>query len=142
MSHVDPTREQFDAFKALDRDSPIQMLNLLRFRDKAVYPDGRPSDLTGAEAYALYGKTSGPIFARLGGRQVFLARPQALVIGPEDEAWDLMFVAQYPNAGAFMAMVTDPDYKKAVIHRQAAVADSRLLRMAPSSAGPGFGEAG
>jgi hypothetical protein len=44
--YIDPTRESFDAFKALPRDTPINMLNLLRFRDKAVIlkvipmPDG------------------------------------------------------------------------------------------------------
>lgn len=28
--HIDPTREQFDAFKDLPRDTPILMLNLIR----------------------------------------------------------------------------------------------------------------
>ena len=31
--HVDPGREQFDAFKALPRDTPILMLNLVRLRE-------------------------------------------------------------------------------------------------------------
>jgi len=35
-------------------------------------------------------------------------------------------------------MVTDEDYKLAVEHRQAAVEDSRLLRMAPAKEGSGF----
>ena len=39
-AHVDPTREAFNAFKALPRDVPIQMLNLLRYRDVAAYPEG------------------------------------------------------------------------------------------------------
>ena len=30
--HIDPERAAFDAFKALPRDAPIEMLNLLRFR--------------------------------------------------------------------------------------------------------------
>jgi len=36
--HIDPERAQFDAFKALPRDTPIHMLNLVRFRDEAAYP--------------------------------------------------------------------------------------------------------
>ncbi len=55
-----------------------------------------------------------------------------MLIGPDQttgvEAWDLAFVAYYPTAGAFLEMVTDPAYRIAVKHRQAAVADSRLLR--------------
>ena len=38
-------------------------------------------------------------------------------------------------------MVTDPEYREVVKHRQAAVEDSRLIRMAPiTELGEGFGE--
>ncbi len=62
--YIDPEREQFEAFKQLPRDEPVMMLNLLRFRDKAAYEDGR--EASGAEAYAAYGEASGPIFGRVG----------------------------------------------------------------------------
>jgi hypothetical protein len=35
-------------------------------------------------------------------------------------------------------MVTDPEYKLAVVHRQAAVLTSRLVRFAPREVGTGF----
>ena len=35
MGHIDPLRAQFDAFKNLSRDHPIEMLNLVQFRDQA-----------------------------------------------------------------------------------------------------------
>jgi hypothetical protein len=63
-----------------------------------------------------------------------------VVTGPEGEHWDLAFIAEYPGAGAFLAMVTDPDYREHVKHRTAGVADSRLIRMAPIAPGEGFGE--
>ena len=34
-SHIDPERDQFDAFKALPRDQPIEMINLIAFREHA-----------------------------------------------------------------------------------------------------------
>ena len=68
-NHVDPERAQFDAFKALPRDEPVMMLNLLRFREQAAYEDGR--EATGAEAYAAYGKESGPVFRRVGGEIIW-----------------------------------------------------------------------
>lgn len=135
--YIDPERDQFEAFKDLPRDQPILMLNFLRFRDKAAYPDGR--EATGAEAYAAYGRESGPIFRRVGGEIVWRAKPELMVIGPSDKHWDLVFVARYPTAGAFLEMVTDPDYQQAVKHRQAAVADSRLIRMSEADEGEGFG---
>ena len=132
--HVDPERAQFDAFKALPRDTKIHMLNLVRFKDKATYPADHPlagKGLSGAEAYANYGQDSGPVFQRVGGSIVWRGSMEAMLIGPDGEKWDAMFVAEYPNSGAFMEMVTDPVYRQAVVHRQAAVETSRLIRTAP-----------
>lgn len=136
--HIDPTREAFEAFKALPRDEPLEMLNLIRLRDQAAYPDGRSA--TGLEAYQAYGRCSAPIFQRVGGHILWRGAPRAVLIGPQAEHWDLSFIACYPSAGAFLEMVTDPVYQSdAVPHRQAAVLDSRLIRHAPTPGGEAFG---
>jgi uncharacterized protein (DUF1330 family) len=140
---VDPTRPQFEAFKALPRDEPIHMLNLIRLRPVADYPPDHADHgkgLSGLDAYRAYGRTSAEVFARVGGRQVWAGRPDVVVTGPSDERWDLAFIAEYPSAGAFLAMVTDEGYREHVKHRQAAVEDSRLIRMAPITPGTTFGE--
>ena len=144
--HVDPERAQFDAFKALPRDTKIHMLNLVRFKDEATYPADHPladRGLSGAEAYANYGRDSGPVFQRVGGSIVWRGSMEAMLICPDGEKWDAMFVAEYPNSGAFMEMVTDPVYREAVVHRQAAVETSRLIRtppgLLPSRSGTVFG---
>ena len=136
--HIDPTEEDFARFRDMDRPGPIHMLNLLRFREVAAYDDGTVA--TGAEAYRAYARESGPIFARLGGRQVWIGQPELTLIGPAEETWDLAFIAEYPDVAAFVTMLRDPDYRKAVRHRQAAVADSRLIRMQPATPGARFGE--
>lgn len=135
--NVDPTRQQFEAFKALPRDQPVNMLNLVKLREKAAYSDGR--DATGREAYAAYGRESGPILARVGGEITWRGAPETVLIGPADEAWDIAFIARYPTLGAFLEMVTDPGYQAIVHHRQAAVADSRLIAMSDLASGGGFG---
>jgi uncharacterized protein (DUF1330 family) len=143
MGAVDPTRPQFEAFKALPRDTPIHMLNLIRLKPLAEYPEGHENHgkgMTGLDAYRAYGRTSAEVFARVGGKQVWAGRPETVVTGPEGEAWDLAFIAEYPSAGAFLAMVTDPGYREHVKHRTAAVADSRLIRLAPTTPGATFGE--
>lgn len=134
---VDPTRETFAAFRADNRPGPIHMLNLVRFRDRAAYEDGRQA--TGAEAYAAYGRESGPVFARLGGRIVWRGHFELMLIGPGEEPWDECFIAEYPSVAAFVEMLRDPVYREAVKHRQAAVLDSRLIRLAPAETGGGFG---
>ncbi len=137
--HIDPSKAQFASFRAIDRAGPIQMLNLVRFRAMAAYPDGRA--VSGQEAYRAYAKASAPVFQRVGGRQVWLGRFEATLIGPVDERWDAVFIAQYPSPEVFVDMLRDPEYREAVKHRQAAVDDSRLIRLAPSTTGSGFGEA-
>jgi len=140
-AYIDPSRANFDAFKALPRDEPIHMLNLLRYRQRAEYPAGHPNEAkgwSGRRAYEEYGVTSGPIFRRVGGTLVWRGAFQTMVTGPDNEVWDDGFVAQYPNAVAFLEMIKDPDYQQAVINRSAALSDSRLVRFAPQVAGTGF----
>jgi uncharacterized protein (DUF1330 family) len=135
--HIDPTKETFAAFRAGDRPGPIQMLNLVRLRERALYPDGR--EAAGAQAYALYGRESGPVFRRLGGHIVWRGRFELMLIGPAAERWYHCFIAQYPSVAAFVEMIRDPVYREAVKHRQAAVADSRLIRLAIDEPGVEFG---
>lgn len=138
---IDPTPAGFQAFKDLPRDKPIHMLNLLRYREFAEYPEGHAhhgKGWTGRRAYEEYGKTSGPIFRRVGGSIVWRGAFQAMVTGPESERWDDGFVAQYPNSAAFFAMIKDPDYQLAVVNRTAALVDSRLVRFMPGESGEGF----
>ena len=139
---IDPDRAQFEAFKNLDRDHPIEMLNLVKFRHTAEYPAGHAladAGLTGAQAYAKYGSETAPIIARIGAAILWRGEYQTTLIGPQGEDWDEVFIARYPTAHAFLEMVTDPVYRQAVVHRQAAVATSRLVRCAPARGGEAFG---
>jgi uncharacterized protein (DUF1330 family) len=140
--HIDPERDQFDAFKALPRNEAVAMLNMLRFKDKAAYPQDHPDagkGWTGAEAYAAYGRDSEAVFRRVGGTIAWRGVMQTMVTGPKANWWDLIFIANYPTAGAFLEMVTDPVYREAVKHRQAAVFTSRLIRCQAQAEGRGFG---
>lgn len=135
--HVNPEREQFGKFRALDRDGPIHMLNLIKLKDTAVYEDG--TMVSGSEAYSAYGRESGPIFKRVGGRIFWSGTFEIPLIGPTNEEWDVAFIAEYPSVQAFVDMVKDEDYQKAVRHRTAAVKTSRLIRFQPNKTSGVFG---
>jgi hypothetical protein len=62
-----------------------------------------------------------------------------MLIGPSEESWDIAFIAEYRSVAAFVDMIRDPVYREAVKHRQAAVLDSRLIRLAPLATGASFG---
>jgi uncharacterized protein (DUF1330 family) len=138
IGHIDPTKETFAEFRNLDRPGPIHMLNLVRLHAQAKYPDGRKA--TGEEAYDAYGRESGPVFLRLGGSIVWQGKFELMLIGPREEYWHHCFIARYPSVAAFVEMIRDPLYREAVKHRQAAVEDSRLIRLAPLPVGRTFGE--
>lgn len=138
--YVDPTKEGFAQFRQNDRPGRIQMLNLVRLREWAAYADGRKA--TGAEAYEAYGRESQPVFERLGGRIFWQGRFEQVLIGPTEERWDHCFIAEYPSVASFVEMLRDPIYREAVKHRQAAVEDSRLIRLGVLAAGKGFGQEG
>lgn len=143
LPNVNPTRAQFDRFKELPRDRPIHMLNLIQLRDRAEYPAGHAlhgAELSGRDAYRNYGRTSVELFQQVGGRIVWSGEPELVVTGPETERWDIAFIAEYPNATAFFKMIKDPAYAEHVVHRTAAVRESRLIRMSPRPPGAGFGE--
>jgi uncharacterized protein (DUF1330 family) len=136
---VDPTKDTFAAFRENARPGPVHMLNLIRIREHAAYPDGRTA--SGTQAYDAYSHESAPVFSRLGGRIVWRGQFELMLIGPTEEKWDVCFIAEYPSVAAFVEMVRDPTYREAVKHRQAAVVDSRLIRLAPLAAGASFGAA-
>lgn len=116
----------------------MHLLNLIRLRERADYPDGRIA--TGTEAYRTYGNLSGPILARLGVKIVWEGRFENMLIGPDEERWDLSFVAEYPNLAAFNEILRDPVYREAATHRKAAAEDSRLIRLAALPQGTKFGQ--
>lgn len=98
---------------------PIVMVNMLKFRDRAVYEDERPCDLTGREAYALYGAEVGPMISAYGGKILFVGDVTWLAIGEVDRLWDEVALAQYPNRAALTAMSTSAEWRAISVHRAA-----------------------
>ena len=135
--YVDPERETFGKFRSLADDQPIHMLNLVKLKETAVYEDG--TMVSGKEAYAAYGRGSAPIFQEVGGRIVWSGEFDLMLIGPEDEHWDIAFIAEYPSGQAFVDMVKNETYQRAVKHRTAAVETSRLVRLSPKKVSDHFG---
>lgn len=85
------------------------------------------------------GRPRPPVLARVGDPILWRGAFRTTLIGPAEEAWDAVFVVLHPSAHAFLAMVTDPAYREAVVHRQAAVRTSRLIRCGPAETGAAFG---
>ena len=126
---IDPTGDDLKRIVAtVAADTPVTMLNLLHFRDQAAYPatdDAEPC--SGRDAYARYSRQALAHVRAVGGEPVVIAEVLGRFIGPDNEDWDEMLLVRYPSLSAFLAMIGNPDYQAATIHRTAALADARLI---------------
>ncbi len=139
MGSVNPNAEQIQAMlTSASEAGAINMINLLRFRARASYPEGHEyarENLTGEQSYQRYMAGTAPFIAKLGARVLWAGAPNLIVIGPSDERWDMAFIVEYPSVGAMLSMLGDSDYQKIGIHRTAALEDSRLIRCTPRALG-------
>ena len=119
---LNPSDEQMKGFLEGDADSPIHMVNLLKFKEKAEYEDGRETTLSGAEAYAIYGQEVLAHIAKIGGTAVFSGQVSRLMPGEVEELWDMVAVVTDPSKTAMLAMISDPDYQASHVHRVAGLA--------------------
>jgi len=129
MAAIHPTDAQIARLLGdAEKDGgPVVMVNLLRFYPKARYPDGTPdADVSGQTAYNRYGMVTMQTVPEVGGRFLFTGRASAILIGPEDEQWDMVALLEYPNRQAFVTMINLPHYQAATIHRDAGLADTRI----------------
>jgi uncharacterized protein (DUF1330 family) len=129
---INPTPEQLDALVARHPSGPVQMVNLLKFRTTAAYPDeyggNESADCTGEEAYQRYGVVAMEHVAKRGGHLVLLSTVDAAVLGAVDhDDWDQVAIVEYPDVAAFLDMGSDPDYLAATVHRLAGLERSVIL---------------
>ncbi len=110
---------QIEALRDKGPDGPVFMVNLLKFKDRAEYEDGRATDLTGREAYQIYGRAVTQILPMFGGQAVFAADVSFLSLGRVDDLWDEVAIAAYPDRGAMVRMSFSSEWREAAVHRTA-----------------------
>ena len=121
-NHLKPHKTQIEGFLEGDTDTPITMLNLLKFKEKAEYEDGRETDLTGKEAYSIYGKEVVEHLKKVGANGVLSGKVSRLMIGEAEDLWDSVGIARYPSRKAMFKMATSDEYIESEKHRTAGLA--------------------
>ncbi|MEQ9005838.1 MAG: DUF1330 domain-containing protein [Pseudomonadales bacterium] len=115
-------RQRIAEMQAPGPAGPIVMVNLLKFRDRAAYPDGRDAALSGRDAYARYGHAVAKLVPEYGGRVLFAGDVTFLALGQVETLWDEVALVEYPNRAALWAMSTSPAWQAIAIHRAAGLA--------------------
>ena len=119
VNQVNPSGERMKEFFGGEEDGPFVMVNLLKFKTSAEYPDGRETELSGAEAYAIYARGVFPLVEKHGGRPVFDGTVTGLMLGEVENNWDMVALVEYPSLKAFRAMIMSPEYQQIAVHRTA-----------------------
>jgi uncharacterized protein (DUF1330 family) len=131
---IDPTADQVRALRDSGAEGPIVMVNMLKYRKRAAYPadfngDG---DVSGEEAYRRYERAFVVSVGHVSKAEVLYMGPvQQVFIGaagaPESD-WDAMLIVRYPSKDNFLAMMANEEYRRALVHRYAALERTVLLR--------------
>ena len=93
--------------EALDRQAPVVMVNLMRFRERSLDGDG-----SGWDAYLRYSALTVPMIKARGGTLLWTGDAKAVALGEETgNAWDYLALVYYPTVAAFIEMMTSEDYE-------------------------------
>lgn len=137
VTYFEPTPESAESLVNREIDGPVTMLNLLRFKETADYsasPELAPAEpISGAEAYRRYSAHTHPHLLASGGEVLFEGAGGEFFIGPSGERWDHVLLVRQNSLDDFFAFASNEAYLAGLGHRTAALADSRLLPVAPDS---------
>ena len=117
-----PNEEQIKGFFEPGPEGPIYMVNLLKFKVKAEYEDGRKTDLTGRQAYDLYAVRVAELLKEFGGGGIFAADVERLILGEVEELWEEVAIAMYPSRQAMLDMMQSTVMQEISAHRAAGLA--------------------
>ena len=90
---LSPRREDWQALLSLPADSPVDMLNLLRFKAEVQTPAGVK---TGFAAYGDYSKGVAGAFARVGGQLLYFGKMNWTFGTSDGGPWDAAILTRYP----------------------------------------------
>ncbi len=113
-SYINAEHKVFKELLESDISGPIQMLNLLKFKEGG-----------GALRYKSYMLAAKSFFDRSGAKTIYFGSVSINLIGPQNQEWDKVLIIEYPNKEALIEMVLDKNYPAPL--REAALIDSRLI---------------
>lgn len=130
-------------FTRADPGGPMWALNLMQYRERAEYLDGRTSTLTGWEADDEY--MPHRHLAEVGSRIILLA-PVVHQIRGDGRRWDRIAIAHYRDRMAMIEMTSSDEFKVSEQHKDAGMEFSIVLatfpvegEMMPPDVRPGSG---
>ncbi|MCP5099937.1 MAG: hypothetical protein GY943_30660 [Chloroflexi bacterium] len=112
------------AFFLADDGKPFYMVNLMQYRETAVYPHGiHPEVKTGREANALYSKAVVKELLKRGSYPIFLSRKTADLFsaGEGTDFFEEVGIVRYRSRRDMLEMASSPSFQAAEPHKWASM---------------------
>ena len=110
-----------------EEDGPIWMVNLMAYRDRAVY-EGEAADVSGRQADDRYAPVD--VLADIGAAITFVADVDEQLLG-DSPRWDRVGVVRYPTRRSFIEMQARPDFQERHVHKEAGMAETIVAACTP-----------
>ncbi len=128
-----PSSQQFSHL-LYEEDKPVEMLNLLKYRQHPIYPPdftGKKKK-SGMEAYSAYGTRVIRIVAKLGGYITHMGSVEELIDGDKTKVdWEEYAIMRYPKRSVLRTMFSLMGNSKGdgAIHRDAGIEKTRVYAL-------------
>lgn len=104
------------------------MVNLIRYREKAVYPPGWEYGDDPHEADARYNRAVIPLLLKRACIPIFLGRSAGRFLTPDgDIPWDSVALVRYRSRRDFLGMCADLARDRSDIHKWAAIEETHVF---------------
>jgi hypothetical protein len=124
---LDPEESVIIDMIVSDDPAPFWMANLIKFYEKAQYPDDPDSALTGREANDIYAQSLIPLLLQ------YTSLPELvldidIIFTAEETQWDQAVLQRYASRDAFLRIFPlNPAAADSIKHKDAAVSDTIVL---------------
>ena len=112
---LQPTQEQLQALSTYPEDTPVVMVNVLRYK-----ADGEAS-------YERYTQQVYPLVQRVGGRLLWRGTINSTVVGSDEEQPHTLLLVEYPSRKKFLELITSKEYEQVAAGRLRSLARGDLL---------------
>ena len=120
---VTPTKEEFvDFIKNYPSQTPLVMVNILKFKDKSGN-----GDETGKDAYLRYSKNMFPLIEKAEGKVIWMGNVHKTIIGDYNTQPDMVLIVSYPSKESFIDMSTSAEYEEISKDRKIALEYGALM---------------
>lgn len=127
-----PILQQFRDLTQNDDGREYYMVNLLKFRKKALYPEGTSFGDDPLEANDRYNRAIIPLLLKHGGHPIFLGQVQGRFLHPEHaDDWDQVGMVRYRSRRDMLKMAVEIAGLGIDIHKWASLEKTQVFPVKP-----------